>query len=104
MAKTQIPLKFKQIAIDNFPSIPDDSPIIALVSIAGTNQDVNLSAVKKALDWLETHGESLVLKDGVTPGKGLKRLKSCLVNAMTQPQTPAQKPTKPTHPKPVKKK
>jgi hypothetical protein len=39
MAKTLIPLKFKQIAIDNFPNIPDDAPIVPLVAIAGSKQD-----------------------------------------------------------------
>jgi hypothetical protein len=75
MARTLIPLKFKQIAIDNFPNIPEDAPIVSLVAIAGSKQDVSVAAVKIVLDWLEAHGEALELKDGVTPGKGLKRLK-----------------------------
>lgn len=96
MAKTLIPLKFKQIAIDNFPNIPDDAPIVPLVAIAGSKQDVSVAAVKVALDWLEAHGEALELKDGVTPGKGLKRLKSCLENAIEQAQNPKTQPPKPT--------
>ncbi len=97
MAKTLIPLKFKQIAIDNFPNIPDDAPIVPLVAIAGNKRDVvSVAAVKVALEWLEVHGETLELKDGVTPGKGLKRLKSCLVNAIEQAQNPKTQPPKPT--------
>jgi hypothetical protein len=56
MAKILILLKFKQIAIDNFPNIPDEAPIIQLVAIAGSKQDVSVAAVKIALNWLETHG------------------------------------------------
>jgi hypothetical protein len=100
MDRTQIPLKFKQIAIDNFPNIPEDSPIAPLVAIAGSKQDVSVAAVKSCLDWLETHGEALELKDGVTLGKGLRRLRSCLENAIEIGQNP--KPTPP--PKPTKKK
>jgi hypothetical protein len=50
MARTLIPLKFKQIAIDNFPNIPEDPPIVSLVAIAGSKQDVSVAAVKIALD------------------------------------------------------
>ena len=103
MARTLIPLKFKQIAIDNFPNIPDDAPIIPLVAIAGSKQDVSVTAVKVALDWLEAHGEALELKDGVTPCKGLKRLKTCLVNAMSEAIEQAQN-LKTAPPKPTKKK
>jgi hypothetical protein len=85
MAKIQIPLKFKQIAIDNFPSIPDDAPIIPIIKIAGTDKGIDIGGIKAALQWLESDGESLELKDGVTPGKGLRRLKSCLENALAQP-------------------
>jgi hypothetical protein len=99
MDRTQIPLKFKQIAIDNFPNIPEDSPIAPLVAIAGSKKDVSIAAVKSCLDWLETHGEALELKDGVTPGKGLRRLRSCLENAIEQAQNP-----KTATPKPTKKK
>jgi hypothetical protein len=84
MAKIQIPLKFKQIAIDNFLSIPDDAPIIPIIKIAGTDKGIDIGAIKTALQWLESDGESLELKDGVTPGKGLRRLKSCLENGLAQ--------------------
>jgi hypothetical protein len=53
--------------------------------------------VKAGLDWLETYGETMELKEGVTPGKGLKRLCSCLMTAIEQaqkPKTAAPKPTK----------
>jgi hypothetical protein len=100
MGRILIPLKFKQIAIDNFPNIPEDSPIVSLVAIAGSKQDVSIAVVKVALDWLEAHGETLELKEGVTQGKGLKRLKTCLENAIEIGQNP--KPTPP--PKPTKKK
>jgi hypothetical protein len=96
MDRTQIPLKFKQIAIDNFPNIPEDSPIASLVAIAGSKKDVSIAAVKACLDWLEAHGETLELKDGVTPGKGLRRLRSCLENAIEQAQNPKAAPPKPT--------
>ncbi len=96
MARTHIPLKFKQIATDNFLSIPDDAPIVQLIAIAGSKTDVTLTMVKAGLDWLEAHGEALELKDGVTPGKGLKRLKSCLENAIEQAQNPKTQPPKPT--------
>jgi hypothetical protein len=97
MARTLIPLKFKQIAVDNFPNIPDDAPIVQLIAIAGSKEDVSVDVVKTGLDWLETNGEVLEMKDGVTPGKGLKRLCSCLVTAIEQAQKPAApKPTK-TH-------
>jgi hypothetical protein len=97
MARTHIPLKFKQIALDNFLNIPDDAPIVQLIAIAGSKEDVSVTVVKTGLDWLRTHGEAMELKDGVTPGKGLKRLCSCLVNAIEQaknPQTEHPKPTK----------
>jgi hypothetical protein len=58
-----------------------------------------IAAVKVALDWLETHGEEMELKEGVTPGKGLKRLCSCLATAIEQAQEP-----KTALPKPTKKK
>lgn len=107
MARTHIPLKFKQIALDNFPNIPDDAPIVPLIAIAGNKRDVSVAAVKVALEWLEVHGETLKLKDGVTPGKGLKRLKSCLVNTIalgaSEAIEQAQKP-KTAAPKPSKKK
>jgi hypothetical protein len=91
MARTLIPLKFKQIAVDNFPNIPDDAPIVQLIAIAGTKTDVSVDVVKAGLNWLETNGEVLELKDGVTPGKGLKRLCSCLVTAIEQAQEPKQR-------------
>jgi hypothetical protein len=69
------------------------------VAIAGSKQDVSVAAVKVALDWLEAHGEALELKDGVTPGKGLKRLCSCLATAIEQAQEP-----RTALPKPTKKK
>ncbi len=96
MVRTLIPLKFKQITVDNFPNIPDDAPIVPLVAIAGSKQDVSVAVVKIAIDWLEAHGEALELKDGVTPGKGLKRLKTCLENAIKQAQNPKTAPPKPT--------
>jgi hypothetical protein len=98
MARTHIPLKFKQIALDNFPNIPDDAPIVPLIAIAGTKTDVSVDAVKAGLDWLETNGEAMELKEGVTPGKGLKRLCSCLASAIEQAQKP-----KTATPKPIKK-
>jgi hypothetical protein len=61
MARTHIPLKFKQIALDNFPNIPDDAPIIQLIAIAGSKTDVSADVVKSGLDWLETHGETMEL-------------------------------------------
>jgi hypothetical protein len=82
MARTLIPLKFKQIAVDNFPNIPDDAPIVQLIAIAGSKTDISVTVVKTGLDWLETHGEEMELKEGVTPGKGLKRLCSCLATAI----------------------
>jgi hypothetical protein len=70
-----------------------------------------MAAVKSALDWLENHGEALELKEGFTPGKGLKRLKSCLMNAISkvsgaiiQAQSTAPPPPKKATSKPVKKK
>jgi hypothetical protein len=57
---------------------------------------VSVAAVKVALDWLEAHGEALELKDGVTPGKGLKRLKSCLATAIEQAKNLKPVPSKPT--------
>jgi hypothetical protein len=104
MARTHIPLKFKQIALDNFPNIPDDAPIVQLIAIAGSKEDVSVAVVKTGLDWLETNGEVLELKDGVTPGKGLKRLCSCLAmaialgasEAIEQAQKPKTAPPKPT--------
>ncbi len=96
MARTHIPLKFKQIALDNFPNIPDDAPIIQLIAIAGTKTDVSVDVVKAGLDWLETNGEAMELKEGVTPGKGLKRLCSCLMTAIEQAQKPKTAPPKPT--------
>jgi hypothetical protein len=50
MARTHIPLKFKQIALDNFPNIPDDAPIIQLIAIAGSKTDVSVDVVKAGLD------------------------------------------------------
>jgi hypothetical protein len=96
MAKTLIPLKFKQIALDNFPNIPDDAPIIQLIAIAGSKTDVSADVVKSGLDWLETHGETMELKEGVTPGKGLKRLCSCLATAIEQAKNLKPVPSKPT--------
>jgi hypothetical protein len=96
MAITHIPLKFKQIALDNFPNIPDDAPIVQLIAIAGSKEDVSVAVVKTGLDWLETNGEVLELKDGVTPGKRLKRLCSCLAMAIEQAQKPKTAPPKPT--------
>jgi hypothetical protein len=96
MARTHIPLKFKQIALDNFPNIPDDAPIIQLIAIAGSKTDVSVDVVKAGLDWLETHGEEMELKEGVTPGKGLKRLCSCLATAIEQAKNLKPVPSKPT--------
>jgi hypothetical protein len=107
MARTHIPLKFKQIALDNFPNIPDDAPIIQLIAIAGSKTDVSADVVKAGLNWLETHGEEMELKEGVTPGKGLKRLCSCLATAIAlgaseaieqaqEPKTALPKPTRKT--------
>jgi hypothetical protein len=96
MARTHIPLKFKQIALDNFPNIPDDAPIIQLIAIAGSKTDVSVDLVKSGLDWLENYGEAMELKNGVTPGKGLKRLCSCLENAIEQAKPVPTAPPKPT--------
>jgi hypothetical protein len=96
MARTLIPLKFKQIAVDNFPNIPADAPIVQLIAIAGSKTDVSVTVVRASLDWLKTHGDAMELKDGVTPGKGLKRLCSCLENAIEQDQNPKTAPPKPT--------
>jgi hypothetical protein len=59
MDRTQISLKFKQIAIDNFTNISEDSPIVPLVAVAGSKQDMSVAVLKAGLDWLETHGEAL---------------------------------------------
>jgi hypothetical protein len=93
MSKVLVPLKFRQIALDNFLGIPDYSPIIEIIEIAGTKTGVPLSVLTNALSWLRLHGDAMVLKDGVTPGKGLKRLCTCLENAIEQAQVPP-KPTK----------
>jgi hypothetical protein len=58
--------------------------------------DVSVDVVKAGLDWLETYGETMELKEGVTPGKGLKRFRSCLVTAIEQAQKPKTAPPKPT--------
>jgi hypothetical protein len=96
MSKVLVPLKFKQIALDNFPNIPDDAPIIEIIEISGTKTGVPLSLLTNALSWLKLHGDELVLKDGVTPGKGLKRLCTCLEKAIEQHQEPKAVPPKPT--------
>jgi hypothetical protein len=96
MTKILIPLKFKQIAIDNFPNIPDDAPIIKIIAIAGTKTGVTLPVLVNALSWLRLHGDAMDLKDGVTPGKGLKRLCSCLEIAIEQTKDPQTEPPKPT--------
>jgi hypothetical protein len=96
MARTLIPLKFKQIAVDNFPNIPDDAPIVQLIAIAGSKTDISVTVVKTGLDWLETHGEEMELKDGVTPGKELKRLCSCLATEIEQANKTKPVPSKPT--------
>jgi hypothetical protein len=96
MARVLIPLKFKQIALDNFPNIPDDAPIVQIIAIAGSKTDVSTAVVRAGLDWLKNHGDELELKDGVTAGKGLKRLCSCLENAIEQAQKPKTAPPKPT--------
>jgi hypothetical protein len=70
----------------------------------GSKTDVSVDVVKAGLDWLETHGETMELKEGVTPGKGLKRFRSCLVTAIAlgaseaieQAQKPKTAPPKPT--------
>jgi hypothetical protein len=82
MAKTHIPIKFKQIAKDNFPNIPEDALILPLIAVSGTKEVVSLDRIRTGLDWLENHGEAMELKEGVTPGKGLKRLKACLLRAI----------------------
>jgi hypothetical protein len=94
MARTLIPLKFKQIAVDNFPNIPDDAPIVQLIAIAGSKTDVSVTVVKTGLDWLETHGEEMELKDGVTPGKGFVpvwQLRSPLAQAKLSNKPKSQK-------------
>ncbi len=97
MTKTHIPIKFKQIAKDNFPSIPEGSPILPLIAVSGSKEVVDLAVIRIGLDWLENHGETMELKEGVTPGKGLKRLKACLERAIEQAEKP-----KATTPKPTK--
>jgi hypothetical protein len=99
MTKTHIPIKFKQIAKDNFPSIPEGSLILPLIAVSGSKQVVSLTVIKAGLDWLENYGETMELKEGVTPGKGLKRLKACLERAIEQAEKP-----KMTTPKLTKKK
>jgi hypothetical protein len=94
MTKILIPLKFKQIAIDNFLNIPDDAPIIEIIAIAGTKTGAPLPVLVNALSWLRLHGDAMDLKDGVTPGKGLKRLCTCLENAIEQTKSPQAQPTK----------
>jgi hypothetical protein len=97
MTKTHIPIKFKQIAKDNFPNIPEDALILPLLAVSGSKQVVSLAVIKVGLDWLENHGETMELKEGVTPGKGLKRLKACLERAIEQAEkhkTALPKPTK----------
>jgi hypothetical protein len=84
MIRTRIPLKFKQIAVDNFLSIPDNAPIVSLMGIAGKKEEVAVAVVEDCLKWLEKHGEGLVVKDNVTPGKGLRRLRTCLELAIEQ--------------------
>jgi hypothetical protein len=49
MNKILVPLKFRQIAIDNFPNIPDDAPITKLIAIAGTKTGVSVTVVKSGL-------------------------------------------------------
>jgi hypothetical protein len=98
MTVTHIPLRFKQIAKDNFPNIPEDALILPLLAVSGSKQVVSLIVIKAGLDWLENHGETMELKEGVTPGKGLKRLKACLERAIEQAEKHKTAP-----PKPIKK-
>jgi hypothetical protein len=93
---THIPLRFKQIAKDNFPNIPENALILPLLDVSGSKQVVSLDVIRAGLDWLENHGETMELKEGVTPGKGLKRLKACLERAIEQAEkhkTALPKPT-----------
>jgi hypothetical protein len=98
MTTTYIPLKFKQILKDNFPTVPEDALILPLIAVSGSKQVVDLAVIRVGLDWLENHGETMELKKGVTPGKGLKRLKACLERAIEQTEKP-----KTAIPKPIKK-
>jgi hypothetical protein len=49
MGRILIPLKFKQIALDNFINIPAGAPIIPLIAIAGSKTDVSVAVVKAGL-------------------------------------------------------
>jgi hypothetical protein len=98
MTTTHIPIKFKQIVKDNFPTIPEDALILPLIVVSGSKQVVSLDVIKVGLEWLENHGETMELKEGVTPGKGLKRLKACLERAIEQAEK-----SKTAPPKPIKK-
>jgi hypothetical protein len=95
MTKTHIPLKFKQIVKDNFPNVPEDALILPLIAVSGSKKVVSSAVIKVGLDWLENHGEAMELKEGVTPGKGLKRLKACLERAIEQAENPKAAPPKP---------
>jgi hypothetical protein len=98
MTTTHIPLKFKQILKDNFPTVPEDAQILPLIAVSGSKQVVDLDVIRVGLDWLENQGETMELKEGVTPGKGLKRLKACLERAIEQAEK-----LKTAPPKPIKK-
>jgi hypothetical protein len=98
MTTTHIPIKFKQIVKDNFPTVPEDALILPLITVSGSKQVVDLDVIRVGLDWLENHGETMELKEGVTPGKGLKRLKACLERAIEQAEK-----LKTAPPKPIKK-
>jgi hypothetical protein len=98
MTTTHIPLKFKQILKDNFPNVPEDALILPLIAVSGSKQVVDLDVIRVGLDWLENQGETMELKEGVTPSKGLKRLKACLERAIEQAEK-----LKTAAPKPIKK-
>jgi hypothetical protein len=78
MTTTHIPIKFKQIVKDNFPTVPEDALILPLITVSGSKQVVDLDVIRVGLDWLENHGETMEAKSAQRAKKVKVRFKPLL--------------------------